>query len=104
MSEQVIHPAHYNKPGRKECWDEFIDRFGAKNTFVWCLMTAEKYLYRAGSKENNSEEQDIRKAFQYYNKAESIRDQFDEVKGYNNGLRHKVHRDLEKVAILEETV
>lgn len=70
--EQVNHPEHYNIPGRKECWDEFIDKYGPECTFVWCLMTAQKYLYRKGLKDNNPEEQDLNKAQAYFNKATKI--------------------------------
>ena len=98
MKEQVYHPEHYNVDGRKECWDEFIDRFGAKNTFVWCLLTAQKYLYRMGLKENNPAEQDLAKAKNYFNKAKAIRQNYQEVKGYNNGLYHKTEKELNRYA------
>lgn len=75
--EQVNHPEHYNIPGRKECWDEFIDKYGPECTFVWCLMTAQKYLYRKGLKDNNPEEQDLNKAQAYFNKATKILYEYD---------------------------
>lgn len=94
--EQVNHPEHYNIEGRKECWDEFIDKFGAKHTFVWCLMTAQKYLYRHGLKEDNSSEQDLNKAQAYLNKATKIRHEYVEVGGYAKGLYNKTYNDLKK--------
>ena len=30
MADTVNHPAHYNIPGRKECIEEMIDRFGVE--------------------------------------------------------------------------
>ena len=69
--EYVNHPNHYQKPGRKECIEEMIELYGKNVTAVFCLTNAYKYIYRAGEKENNSEEQDIQKArwyFDYVNK------------------------------------
>ena len=96
MKEQVNHPEHYNIEGRKECWDEFIERFGAKYTFVWCLMTAQKYLYRKGLKDNNPEEQDLNKAVAYFNKATSIRNIYREVDATAGGLYDITYKDLKK--------
>lgn len=95
--EQVNHPEHYRIEGRKECWDEFIDSFGPKHTFVWCLMTAQKYLYRKGLKDDNPAEQDLNKAQAYFNKATQIRYDYREVDGYANGLYNKTYKDLRKL-------
>jgi hypothetical protein len=76
--ELVNHPAHYNIEGRKECWDEFIDKYGPECTFVWCLMTAQKYMYRKGLKDDNPVEQDLNKAQAYFNKATKIMYEFDD--------------------------
>ena len=67
MSEQVNHPSHYQKAGRKECIVEMEENYGAEYTAMFCLMTAYKYLYRAGDKENNPFDQDISKAKWYFN-------------------------------------
>ena len=67
MSEQVNHPSHYNTPGRKECIVEMEEQYGLGNTAIFCLMNAYKYLYRAGEKADNSQEQDINKARWYFN-------------------------------------
>lgn len=95
--EQVNHPEHYKIEGRKECWDEFIDKYGAKHTFVWCLMTAQKYLYRKGLKDDNPEEQDLNKALAYFNKATSIRHDYRELDGYAKSLYNKTFRDLQRL-------
>lgn len=65
MSEQVNHPSHYNREGRKECIDEMVEKYGVADTILWCIMTADKYLYRAGTKDGNSEDQDLKKAMWY---------------------------------------
>lgn len=95
--EQVNHPEHYNIPGRKECWDEFIDKFGPKYTFVWCLMTAQKYLYRKGLKDDNPEEQDLNKAQAYFAKAVKIRYDHECVRGYANGLYNLTYKELRRL-------
>ena len=71
--EQVNHPAHYNIPGRKECIEEMIDKWGFELTAIWCEMTAYKYEYRAGLKDGNSKEQDMAKRDWYLRKAKEIR-------------------------------
>lgn len=71
--EMVNHPAHYNTPGRKECIEEMVDKWGREATALWCEMTAYKYDYRAGSKEGNSEEQDKAKMEWYLAKARQLR-------------------------------
>lgn len=55
--EMVNHPKHYNIPGRKECIDEMVDIFGEENTVIWSIMTAYKYGYRIGNKDEVSQEQ-----------------------------------------------
>lgn len=66
MSEQVNHPSHYSKAGRKECIVEMEERYGAEITSVFCLTNAIKYLYRAGEKIGESEGKDISKAKWYF--------------------------------------
>ena len=70
--EYVNHPTHYNHDGRKECWDEWVDKYGADTAVVICLGNADKYLYRAGTKKDNPELQDIKKAQMYFRKAGEI--------------------------------
>lgn len=72
MNEAVNHPSHYNHAGRKECWDEWVDKFGIDAAISICLGSADKYLYRAGTKEGNAKEQDIAKAKAFFMKAESL--------------------------------
>lgn len=70
--EYVNHPNHYKQEGRKECIVEMQDKFGSYLTIIFCLTNSYKYLYRAGNKEGNSEEQDIAKARWYYDYAMSL--------------------------------
>lgn len=72
MSSLVNHPSHYSKEGRKECIEEMRELFGGFITAVFCLTNAYKYIYRAGEKEGNSENQDLRKAHWYYDYANRI--------------------------------
>lgn len=34
----VIHPGHYNIPGRKECIEEMLDKFGYGKTEAFCEL------------------------------------------------------------------
>ena len=72
MNEMVNHPAHYNAPGRKECIEEMIDKWGEGAVAMWCEMTAYKYEYRAGTKEGESAERDNAKREWYLNKAKEL--------------------------------
>ena len=66
-NKMVIHPEHYNKEGRKECWDEMIEIFGEEAVAIFDILSAYKYHYRAGDKEGNPEEQDVAKIKNYMN-------------------------------------
>lgn len=68
--EQVTHPAHYNLDGRKECWDEMEEQFGRLPTIMFCLLSAYKYIYRAGNK--GDAEKDLEKAEVFINHAYEI--------------------------------
>jgi len=72
MAEQVNHPSHYSKNGRKECIVEMEEYYGVNATIVFCLMNAYKYLYRAGDKADNSYEQDRNKARWYFDYANKL--------------------------------
>lgn len=69
MNDMVSHPQHYNKEGRKECWDEIREIFGREIQFGFLIGSAYKYSYRAGEKEGNPREQDIAKIGEYLKKA-----------------------------------
>lgn len=67
MTNKINHPSHYQKEGRKECIEEMLENYGNYITASFCLTNAYKYLYRAGEKEDNSVEQDMKKAKWYFN-------------------------------------
>jgi len=54
MDDKLItnHPSRYNREGRKECIDEMVDIFGLDATIQWSIMTAYKYRYRLGLKDD----------------------------------------------------
>lgn len=72
MSEQVNHPAHYQKGGR-ECIDVMIEKYGVEAVINFCECNEFKYLWRAGLKDGNSAEQDRAKGAWYRRKAEELK-------------------------------
>lgn len=62
---KVNHPKHYKKKDRDECIVEMAERYGVANTAIFSLMSAYKYLYRAGDKKGSAYEEDINKAKWY---------------------------------------
>lgn len=58
VSKIVSHPDHYNWHPRVECV-QVAQEFGFN------LGSAIKYIWRAGRKDSNSAEQDLRKAIQF---------------------------------------
>lgn len=69
MADTVNHPAHYNIPGRKECIEEMIDRFGVEAVISFCRLNVYKYRYRAELK-NGIE--DLKKADWYDTRAREL--------------------------------
>jgi hypothetical protein len=65
MPDNVNHPAHYQKEGRRECIEEMIDFFGVEAVKNFCLCNAFKYMYRHEAKNGK---EDIQKAIWYLNK------------------------------------
>ena len=63
--ERVNHPQHYNIPGRKECIEEMIDKFGIDKVMAFCELNAYKYEYRH---ELKGGQEDLQKAEWYRNK------------------------------------
>ena len=72
MGSNVNHPDHYNLPGKKECIEQMIDDFGNVATSIFDLLSAYKYLYRAGNKPDNSYTQDIQKVDWYIDHVERL--------------------------------
>ena len=95
--EYVNHPTHYNHKGRKECWDEWVDKFGADAAAVICLGNVHKYLYRAGTKQGNLAEQDIEKARMYFAKAgEIIVSKLSPIPARTGHMYNKIEEELSK--------
>ena len=69
MAEMVNHPAHYNIPGRKECIEEMLDKFGIDEVISFCRLNCYKYRYRAELK-NGAE--DLKKADWYESKMHEL--------------------------------
>ena len=61
MQEKVNHPSHY---GGKDNPYEAIKVIDAWN-LDFCLGNVVKYVSRSGKKDNNSKEQDLKKALWY---------------------------------------
>ena len=68
----VDHPSHYNIPGKRECIESMKEDYGPFVTACFCLGNSYKYLYRAGNKDGNPEEQDIDKAKWYKEYADGL--------------------------------
>lgn len=62
--DNIYHPAHYNIPGRKECIEEMIDKFGYEKVEAFCELNSYKYQYRHELKNGN---EDLEKADNYKN-------------------------------------
>lgn len=59
----VNHPAHYQ--GKHECIEVMRSMFGDSAVIGFCKCNAYKYRFRAGKKEGQSAEEDIKKAEWY---------------------------------------
>lgn len=67
-----INPSHYTGGGI-EVWEMMVKLFGEEDFCTYCEINAFKYRMRAGKKEGNSAEQDIKKALWYEGKLEEIK-------------------------------
>lgn len=70
--DNVNHPAHYNRPGQKECIEEMQEVYGTDAVYHFCLLNAYKYRYRAGRKSGNTADDDLKKAEWYEKYARSL--------------------------------
>ena len=68
--QDAINPSHYNGT---QTIDRMIAVFGVDAVINFCEINAFKYRMRAGKKENNPIEQDIKKALWYEGKAEELK-------------------------------
>lgn len=68
MTDNVIHPTHYNS-GKTEVWDFIVEQ---KLDFL--LGNAIKYICRAGKKNEKTFKEDLEKAINYINKELQIQE------------------------------
>lgn len=95
MKDLVIHPDHYNKEGRKECWDEMIEKFGPTAVAIFDVLSAYKYLYRAGEKDGNPAEQDLAKIENYmHHSADVIATNDRDTDGF--AMARRVYKEMKK--------
>lgn len=67
--KQYNHPDHYINDKGEECIDKMIEEFGVSAVINFCLCNGFKYRWRAGKKQDNDAELDLKKARWYDDKA-----------------------------------
>lgn len=70
--EYVNHPSHYCGKDGKDCIDYMIEEFGLDKVLAFCQLNSYKYVFRAGKKQGDSREQDLKKADWYDNKYKEL--------------------------------
>jgi len=95
MAEQVNHPDHYKQEGRDECIVEMEKNRGPLYVAYFCYGSAEKYLYRAGTKDNNPTEQDVSKARWYFNYVDEMAKRY-KTPGFDVAARDYIEKKLLK--------
>ena len=60
-SDPVNSPSHYKSDGGIECIDAMVAAFGRDAVNTYCKIASFKYLWRAGKKDGNAEDQDLAK-------------------------------------------
>lgn len=53
--EKAIRPAHYNS-GDISCMDAIVAAFGIEEAKIWAKITAFKYMWRFGKKDDEAQE------------------------------------------------
>lgn len=81
IEKNVQHPAHYNRDGAMECFDEFVMLYGVEAAKCACLFNIHKYRYRAADK-NGLE--DLHKSDWYMNKYKEL-SQLQTITSFNKG-------------------
>lgn len=99
MSE-INHPEHYNIPGRKECIDEMLEKFGVEKVRAFCELNAYKYRYRHELKNGN---EDLDKA-KWYDRALLKLTQSDEKYRLAEyfGVKTQINQMIEEMAELTQ--
>ena len=99
MSE-INHPEHYNIPGRKECIDEMLEKFGVEKVRAFCELNAYKYRYRHELKNGN---EDLDKA-KWYDRTLQKLTQSDEKYRLAEyfGVKTQINQMIEEMAELTQ--
>ena len=87
MSDNVNHPAHYNREGRKECIVEMQELFGIEAVKNFCLLNAYKYLYRNGLK--IGAKTDLAKSKWYFNKYAELGSDISEIEKVQKAVSYE---------------
>ena len=64
-SDPVNSPSHYKSDNGIECIDAMVGAFGRDAVNTYCKIASFKYLWRAGKKDGNAEDQDMAKMHWY---------------------------------------
>lgn len=95
MDNLVVHPKHYNVEGRKECWEEMLDKFGPAAVAIFDVLSAYKYSYRAGEKDGNPVAQDLAKIENYmHHSADVIATNDRDIEGFT--IARRVYKQMKK--------
>lgn len=77
-NNMVDHPRHYNRENAIECIDEMEMIYGTEALMHFCLLSAHKYRYRTGLKNNGFE--DIEKSDWYMKKYKELKEKQERVR------------------------
>lgn len=100
--EAVNHPAHYNKPGRKECIEEMIDLYGLDAVITFCVLNSYKYLYRHDLKNG---QEDLDKAKWYESKGLELAQKNEKFQiAQHYGLEAQMQQLIEEMSELTQAI
>ena len=100
--DNVNHPAHYNMPGRKECIEEMLDKFGSEKVQNFCELNAYKYQYRHEMKNG---EEDLQKASWYLQKKKELETEDPRhLIANQSGLSNQMQLLIEEMAELTQAI
>ena len=68
-----INPEHYVQDDGRQTWERMVDKWGEKETALWCEMTAFKYQDRIGRKPGEDIEREQNKIKWYEEKADELK-------------------------------
>lgn len=102
MGNNVIHPGHYNIPGRKECIEEMVEKFGHEKTEAFCELNSYKYHYRHELKNG---QEDLDKASNYSDMLQQMISNDPRFKiAEHYGLDGQMHQLVEEMAELTQAI